>query len=203
MRHEFPFINALSVSDFADQAVILPLAIGIGLLLALSGWRRGTLAWAATIGGTLAVIVLLKLRFFGCAPLLDAEVRGNPSGHTAAAAAVYGGLAGLVVRVVRDDRIWSIGVALLVAAVLAAIIGQSRLLLDRHTMPEVLSGGAIGMAGATAFIALAGSPVRQLRIGRILVAGVVGIALLHGARLSAEGTIQSLAAHLWPTSQCP
>src|SRR5690242_12261261 len=150
VRDSFPFINALSVSDFADQGLILPLAVGIGLLLALSGWRRGALAWAVAIGATLVVIVLLKLRFFGCAPVLDPEARGNPSGHTAAAAAVYGGLAGLVVRVIRDDRLWSIGAALLVAGVLAAIIGQSRLLLDRHTVAEVLSGGAIGIAGAVA-----------------------------------------------------
>jgi hypothetical protein len=37
----------------------LPLAAGIALLLALSGWRRGALAWTAAIGGTLALILLL------------------------------------------------------------------------------------------------------------------------------------------------
>jgi hypothetical protein len=36
--------NALTISDFADQAVMLPLAVGTGLLLAASGWRRGAIA---------------------------------------------------------------------------------------------------------------------------------------------------------------
>ena len=76
-------ISALTISDFADQAVTLPLAVGTGLLLAASGWRRGAIAWMVAIGATLGLIVLLKLRFFACEG-------GNPSGHTAAAAAVYG-----------------------------------------------------------------------------------------------------------------
>ena len=199
---QFPFANALSVSDFADQGLILPLAVGIGLLLALSGWRRGALAWAAAIGGTLMLILLLKLRFFACGHIFDQATRGNPSGHTAAAAAVYGGLAGLVVGAIWDNRLWSVGAAILVAALLAAIIGQSRLLLDRHTIAEVLWGGAIGMAGAAGFVVLAGSAAHALRIGRIVVAGLIGVALLHGVRMSAEGTIQSVARHLWPFSHC-
>lgn len=56
-------VNAAGVTDFGDQGVLLPLAAGIALLLALSGWRRGALAWTAAIGGTLALILLLKLRF--------------------------------------------------------------------------------------------------------------------------------------------
>jgi hypothetical protein len=34
------------VTDFADQAVVLPLALTICLALAVAGWRRGALAWA-------------------------------------------------------------------------------------------------------------------------------------------------------------
>ena len=63
-------VNAAGVTDFGDQAVLLPLAAGIALLLALSGWRRGALAWTAAIGGTLALILLLKLRFFACGHFL-------------------------------------------------------------------------------------------------------------------------------------
>jgi membrane-associated phospholipid phosphatase len=197
-----PFANALAVSDFADQALILPLAIGIGLLLAVSGWRRGALAWAAAIGGTLLLILLLKLRYFACGHIFDEATRGNPSGHTAAAASVYGGLAGLIVASLWDDRRLALGAALVGAFLSSAIVGQSRLLLDRHTLAEVLWGGMIGMAGAAAFVVFAGSPARVMRIGRILVAGIIGIALLHGFRMSAETTIQSVAFHLWPFSQC-
>lgn len=32
------------VTDFGDQAVLLPLAAGVALVFALAGWRRGTMA---------------------------------------------------------------------------------------------------------------------------------------------------------------
>ena len=83
------------------------------------------------IGATLGLIVLLKLRFFAC----DG---GNPSGHTAAAAAVYGGLAGLIAGAIRKDMRWAVGWAIIVGASLAALVGQSRLTLDKRSVAEVV-----------------------------------------------------------------
>src|SRR6478736_8444781 len=99
-------VNAAGVTDFGDQGVLLPLAAGIALLLALSGWRRGALAWTAAIGGTLALILLLKLRFLVCGHVLPGASFSNPSGHTAAAAAVYGGLGAMIMRSIWDDKRW-------------------------------------------------------------------------------------------------
>jgi membrane-associated phospholipid phosphatase len=197
-----PFASALGVSDFADQALILPLAVGTGLLLAVSGWRRGAFAWTAAIGTTLVLVLLLKLRFFACGHIFDETARGNPSGHTAAAAAVYGGLTGLVVGAIWDNMRWSLSAAVLTGAMFAVVIGQSRLLLDRHTMAEVVVGAVIGIGGAAGFVVLAGSPPHAVRVGRIVGTGIVLIAFLHGFRLSAESMISSMAPHLWPFSQC-
>src|ERR1700746_1643590 len=102
------FVNSVGITNFGDQAVILPLAVGIALVLALSGWRRGALAWASVIGGTLAFVLLLKLRFFGCGHFLPEASFSNPSGHTAAAAAVYGGLLAMMVRAICDDKRWAL-----------------------------------------------------------------------------------------------
>ena len=187
--------NALTISDFADQAVILPLAAGTGLLLAASGWRRGAVAWMVAIGATLGLIVLLKLRFFACAG-------GNPSGHTAAAAAVYGGLAGLIVGAIRKDTRWAVGWAIVVGAWLAVLVGQSRLTLDKHSVAEVVVGGAIGIGGAAGFVGFAGTPAPAIRIARIVAVGLVLVFLLHGVRMSAEETIKSMASQFWPSSQC-
>jgi hypothetical protein len=162
------FDHALTISDFADQAVTLPLTVGTGLLLAASGWRRGAIAWTVAIGATLGLIVLLKLRFFAC----DG---GNPSGHTAAAAAVYGGLAGLIAGAIRKDK---------------------------HSVAEVVVGGVIGIAGAAGFVGFAGTPFAGIRIARIVAMSQVVVLLLHGVRLSAEETIKSMAPHFWPSSQC-
>lgn len=189
------FDHALTISDFADQAVTLPLAVGTGLLLAASGWRRGAIAWMVAIGATLGLIVLLKLRFFAC----DG---GNPSGHTAAAAAVYGGLAGLIAGVIRKDMRWAVGWAIVVGASLAVLVGQSRLTLDKHSVAEVVVGGVIGIGGAAGFVGFAGTPFAGIRIARIVAMGLVVVLLLHGVRLSAEETIKSMAPHFWPSSQC-
>jgi hypothetical protein len=89
-------VDAAGVTDFGDQAIVLPLTVGTAVIFALSGWRRGALAWTATIGGTLGLILLLKLRFLACGHFPPGTGPGNPSGHTAAAAAVYGGLVAIV-----------------------------------------------------------------------------------------------------------
>ena len=77
------------LTNFADEAVVLPLAVGVTIALYALGWRRGALAWAVAVGGTLALMLALKLVEFACGPSL---LRA-PSGHTAAAAVVCGGLA--------------------------------------------------------------------------------------------------------------
>jgi membrane-associated phospholipid phosphatase len=195
------FANAVGVTNFGDQALVLPLAAAIALVFALSGWRRGALAWTSAIGGTLAVILLLKLYFFACHVSREAGF-GNPSGHTAAAAAVYGGLAATIMRSVRDDRRWALVCAATVGVFLAAVIGMTRLILDMHSMAEVVAGGAIGVGGAVSFVLLAGAPARVVRIERVIAAGLLVTVMLYGYRLSAEPAIKSIAASLSQLSQC-
>jgi membrane-associated phospholipid phosphatase len=180
------------VTDFADIAVVLPLAFGIGLLFASSGWRRGALTWTAAIGAALGLIVLLKLRFFACAD------KSNPSGHTAAATAVYGALASVIVSAIWQDMRRSLAAALGVGLVLASIVGHTRLVLDQHSMPEVLVGGGIGVSAAIGFAVVAGSPGHAIPLGRLIVSGLALVFLLYGYRLSAEVAIQSMAAHVTP-----
>ena len=197
-----PFANALTISDFADQAVILPLAVGTGLLLAISGWRRAAFAWMVAVGSALGLILLLKLRFFACDHIAEAAMGGNPSGHTAAAAAVYGGLAGIIATAMRNGGRFALPCAVAVGTSIAVIIGQSRLTLDKHSVIEVVIGGAIGVAGAASVVGLAGRPSPPIPVWRIVVASLIVVGLLHGLRLSAEDTIRSIAADLLPKSQC-
>ncbi|MCW3475589.1 hypothetical protein OL599_13475, partial [Rhodovastum sp. RN2-1] len=110
----------LFVTDFADQAVVLPLAVAIALSLWLAGWGRGALAWCAAIAATFAAVGALKLAVFafGAPPVLP-DLR-SPSGHTAAAALVYGGLAALLAAQAR----WRAR-TLAIAALCAATIGAT------------------------------------------------------------------------------
>ena len=174
------------VTDFADEAVVLPLALAVSVALLVLGWRRGAVAWLLAVGGTLVLVLVLKLAGWACGPPL----LRTPSGHVAAAAVVCGGLALIVVRRDRPHR------ALLIAVLAAAVVGTSRLLLGAHSLPEVLLGGAIGTAGASLLARLAGPPPQGLRARWVAAVVVAVLVLFHGTRLPAESRIDDLAFRL-------
>src|SRR5690349_19218340 len=49
------------LTDFADQAVIMPLVLAVAVALALQGWRRGAFVWLAVVAVTFIVMLMLKL----------------------------------------------------------------------------------------------------------------------------------------------
>ena len=174
------------LTNFADEAVVLPLALAVGVVLLLLGWRRGAAAWMVGVGGTLALMLVLKVAGWACGPPLWR----TPSGHAAAAAVVCGGLALIVVRRDRPYR------AVFIAVLAAAVIGASRLLLGAHSLPEVVVGGAVGIAGASLLARLAGPPPQGLRARWVAAVVVAVLVLFHGSRLPAEAHIGGLAFRL-------
>ncbi len=200
-----------TLTDFADQAVILPLAAGVLATLLLLGWRRAALAWCVVIGGMLLTMLGLKLVFAACVAGIGPDGRehglANPSGHTAAAAAVYGGAVGLLARGTllrrlpggRMSGLWEAGLA---AVLLAGLIGTSRVWLGMHTVPDVMAGGLIGIASAVLLARLAGPPPLPPARRRLLLAPLVAVPLLlHGLHLNAEPRIHA-AARFWPLTLC-
>lgn len=172
------------LTDFADQAVLLPLILAVAIMLAAQGWRRGALAWLVVVGGTFAATLAMKLVFLSCTPVFSAWHVNSPSGHVAAATVVAGGLAVLATR-----RKASIIPAAIVAAV---AIGISRLVLHMHSAPEVFIGAAIGLCGAVSLIRLAGPPPRLRPVPLFAVVAVVAL-LFHGMHLPAEAAIRHAA----------
>lgn len=183
------------LTDFGDQAVTLPLAACAGLALALCGWRRGALAWAVAAGLCWAAMLALKLGFEACGPAPAPGVLANPSGHTASATFVYAGLAALVAG--RRS-------GLAAAAATAVVIGASRVVLGVHSLPDVVTGGIVGMASVWALDALAGPRPTRVSIGWPAAALVAAPLLLHGTHLSAEERLHRLAfgRDVWPLSLC-
>jgi membrane-associated phospholipid phosphatase len=185
------------VTNFADQAVLLPLAIGIGLILLFSHWRRAAQAWTIGIGGTYLTMLVLKLCFIACGHLLLGHIV-SPSGHVAAAAAVYGGLFALFARAVTGHSRWTLPTALGIAT----MIGLTRLSLGAHTVSEVLVGATIGICGAVVSTTLIGPPPRELRIRWLAGLAFAILLLCHGFRMPAEAAIHEVAANLWPLTAC-
>jgi membrane-associated phospholipid phosphatase len=170
----------LFLTDFADQAVVLPIVAAVAVVLAAQGWWRGAFAWLTVVGITLGVILTLKLGFHACGPVFVPWELRSPSGHTAAASVVAGGLVALL----AGRRAAVVCVALLAAVV----IGLSRLELGAHSPPEVVIGALTGVAGAALLSRLAGTPPTRRPVSLLAVAFVVAM-LLHGMRLPAEAAI--------------
>jgi len=203
------------VTDFADQAVVLPLALLV--LAALHSRDRGGASsgseargWAVAVGGVLVALLLLKLAVGACAAsgadgrhtgLLGLGLR-SPSGHTAAGGIVYGGLLALALR--RGAAV-SAGCCLAAAAVFAA----SRLALGVHTPVEVAAGCVVAAGGGAGLAWLGGWPGQQRRVARPTRAGgwgwvVAALALvlvLHGHRLAAEPVIARVSS-AWLSPAC-
>lgn len=172
------------ITNFADQAVLLPLVLAVAAALAIQGWARGAIVWLCVVFANFAVILLLKLICLACAPVHGLLALQSPSGHVAAATVVAGGLAALLTR----RRL-----AILPVAVLAAlVIGISRLVLGMHSLPEVVVGAVVGLAGAAALIGLAGPPP-TLKPGKLAAVVLLVAVLFHGLHLPAEAAIHNTA----------
>lgn len=182
MRHIDAAMRFLT--DFADQAVVIPVVLAIAVVLAMQGWRRGALVWLGVVSVTFVLMLFLKLVFMACGSWLGPIDIRSPSGHVAAATVVAGGLAALLTR--RRGSI------LPVAALAAVVIGISRLVLGMHSLPEVALGALVGLGGAVALIALAGAPP-TLRPARLFAVVVVVAVLFHGMHLPAEAAIRHTA----------
>src|ERR1700722_1388857 len=147
----------------------------------MQGWRRGAVAWVVVVAATFAATLAFKLMFLGCSPLFGPMDVHSPSGHVAAATVVSGGLAAMLTR-----RRASILPAALVAA---CVIGLSRLVLGMHSLPEVIVGALIGLAGAAALLRFAGRPPEGLRAAPVVAVVVVVAVVFHGLHLPAEAAI--------------
>lgn len=194
------------VTDFADAAVILPVALTVAVLLALLDWRRGALGWSAGVMAALAAVLLGKLALFACSGGSHALLR-SPSGHTASAAVVYGGALALPASriVAHAERAWvwsSLILATLFGGLAAVVIGASRLLLGVHSVDDVLTGGGCGVIGLWLMLWLTGPmPPRLVRrqpltatLGMMLIGAIV--LLLHGERLPIEPMLHVIGLRL-------
>jgi membrane-associated phospholipid phosphatase len=172
------------LTDFADQAVVLPVVLAIALVLLAQRWWRGAAAWTATVVATFAVVLALKVLLIPC----GTAAMHTPSGHVAAATVVTGGLAAML----RRRR----GIVVPVALLAAAVIGASRLVLGLHTWPEVVIGALVGMAGAMAMPRLAGPPPPEIEVRRLVLITLAVALVFHGLHLPAEAEIRGTAWRL-------
>jgi membrane-associated phospholipid phosphatase len=175
------------LTDFADQAVMVPLMLAVAIALLVQGWRRGAAAWVVVVCATFGVTLGLKLLFIPCSAALEVPTLRTPSGHVAAATVVIGGLAVLLL---------GRGPAVLVALATAALIGTTRLVLGEHTGLEVAVGAIVGLAGVAALIRLAGARPANVDVRRMVLIAVLVAVVFHGLHMPAEAHIRGAAWRL-------
>lgn len=175
------------VTDFADQAVALPLVLTICVVVLAQGWRRGAAAWVTTIAATFALILALKLTFTACWQTFGTQDFRTPSGHVAAATAIAGGLGVLLFR----RRI----LAVFLAIAVAALVSMTRVRLGYHSLNEVIVGAVVGLLGVSAMIAWAGRRP-HLYSKPILATVVVVMVVFHGLHFPAEAHIRATAIRI-------
>ncbi len=183
----------LALTNFGDTAVLLPLSVFLLLWLAIARSTAAALWWLAVVVASNGALILLKLYSYECAPLPDLK---SPSGHTGFSTLAYGALA-FVVAVEQQSALRRVGIGL-ACAVLVLGIAASRVLLKEHTVPEVIVGLLVGLAGFTVFAR--GYPGRRRGRSGGLIALTIGavavIVLFHGNKLNAEETLHLFGSEL-------
>lgn len=139
-------MKAVSVVGGPAGMTILALAIGLVLVAAFRSWTP-LVVLAVTAAGIAGLTLVFKAVLGRARPplahaVVAADGFGFPSGHAAAAAAVCGAVAWLCSMRMRS---WWGRIALwAVAAMLAALVGISRVYLGVHWTSDVLGGWAFG-----------------------------------------------------------
>lgn len=141
-----------AVTYFGEWYILLPLSALIIFVLARKGWRiEATELAYSVIGTSIAVVLIKQLAARPRPPVAFRAVAeagySFPSWHAAIAVAFWGYLAFLAMRRVRHE---SGRIALAIAsALLAGIIGFSRLYLGVHYFSDVIGGFCLGAIALT------------------------------------------------------
>jgi hypothetical protein len=173
------------LTDFADLAVVLPVAMCWIVGLGATGWWRGAAAFGVAVGATMGVVLALKLVCLGC-PIPPGRAAFSASGHVAGGTLVYGGAAALWLR--RRLGVWP--AAGFAAVPVAVVIAVTRVALHLHSVSEAAVGGIVGIGGVIAMLVLAGSWPDRARMGPAVLVVIPILVLLHGVRLPAEARIK-------------
>ena len=175
------------ISEFGDAAVLIPSSALVLIYLLSLRAPRPALLWASTLALCAAVTLALKIGFHACGaqlPLLDIR---SPSGHASLSATFYGSCA---VMAAGDKGGWTRRAALTAGAALVLAVAASRVYLHLHTVSEVVTGLAVGVACVTWF----GWRYRaQPAVPRSWAAAIVAVGVftlaLHGSHFYLEGAI--------------
>lgn len=186
-----------AITDCGDLAILLPIAGVLTLWSALirkhAIFKWWLVALALCIGGT----GILKIYFFACPPLSDLH---SPSGHTSLSILIYGTLTLAIARTTQDWRRWIVVIA---GAMFIVSIAVSRIVVQAHSIPEVLLGSILGLVALSLFVVayLRDTPTKTY-LPPLITISVMLVVLLNGHELRAEEFLHRIAIYLNIASAC-
>ena len=181
----------LALTDFGDAIVLIPVATTmlLWLIFATNNKMRFAAWWSVSVGLCVGITAVLKIFFYGCPPV---SYMRSPSGHTGFSVVVYGGIA--LVTAVQTEGFCRI-LAIAIGSALIVMIAVSRLLLEIHTLPEVILGFIIGMLSLILFGRIyLQSP--QAQVWPLIVTTAILLTTLHGQELSPEEFLHHITGYL-------
>lgn len=137
------FEHWFALTSLADPVVVLPMAFVTAVCLAFFAGVRHAATWCLAMCSGLGSVLAAKLL------LLPYGL--SPSGHTANAAAVYGGLLAVAAPPRCRPATAFAGATALIAFIVA--IAASRIAILAHTWTETAMGAAMGLAAPSILIA--------------------------------------------------
>lgn len=137
------------ITRFGEAQILLPLTFALALLL----WRRGSatrlaIGWLGSIAVVTTITAASKLAFIGWGVGSVQFDFTGVSGHAMFAAAVYPVMFRLLPPGAGQQAALWRALGLCAGAMLAALVGISRLMVDAHSVSEVLAGLALGLTAS-------------------------------------------------------
>jgi membrane-associated phospholipid phosphatase len=186
-----------AITDCGDLAILLPVACVLTLWAALIRKQALIIWWLIALAVCIGGIGILKIYFFACPPLSDLH---SPSGHTGLSTLVYGTLTLAVARTMQDWRRW---LAVMAGALFIGCIAVSRIVVQAHSIPEVVLGSLLGLLALSLFLRayLRDTPTKTY-LAPLVTISVMLVVLLNGHEVRAEELLHHIAIYLNIASEC-
>ncbi|WP_250500240.1 phosphatase PAP2 family protein [Caballeronia sp. GAWG1-5s-s] len=194
MNVDIPVSLWLSITALGSVGVMLPVGLAAAAWLALGYRWKYTLEWLALLGAGSACVGLSKIAFIGWGIGVRTIDFTGISGHAYMATAVLPVAHFVALLPARGPlRAGGVGVGLL----LGALIGGSRVVVNAHSVSEVVAGCALGGAVAIAFVSIAW----KAEAGKLSPTPVVAslgavVVALHGVPVPTQHWITEIALGL-------
>ena len=181
------------IGHLGHSAILFPASLVFFICLLWLDRHADARAFGAALFACLLATLVAKLAFHACGSEIPAFGIESPSGHASISAVFYGCLA---LNVAAGRPLWQRTGIYAGTALFVALVGVSRVVVEAHTLPDVIAGTSIGMLAILVFQALRGPsrllviPRRALTLGIPASAVLVLTILVFARHWTPEGLIE-------------